>query len=157
MRFATNNVSSIMQVKRRSAKIRKHPRGNKFWRKTSFSVRNENRNENSGQGESVFERDRCHYRVSIVVMQRRNTLDLRRDPVVQGSIGINGPMGIVTCLLFRAQRVSRAPEADTNRLIRSRSARLTNASSKVEILCRRGGRGDTVSVQPHHQGIGYAW
>ena len=25
-----------MQVKRRSAKIRKHPRGNKFWRKTSF-------------------------------------------------------------------------------------------------------------------------
>ena len=25
---------------------------------------------------------------------------------------------------------------------------------KVEILCRRGGRGDTVSVYPHHQGIG---
>ena len=24
----------------------------------------------------------------------------------------------------------------------------------VEILCRRGGRGDTVSVYPHHQGIG---
>ena len=77
-----------------------------------FSIRNENTNENSGQGESVFERNRCHYRVSIVVMQRRNTLDLRRDPVVQGSIGINGRMGFVTCLLFRAQRVSRAPETD---------------------------------------------
>jgi len=24
----------------------------------------------------------------------------------------------------------------------------------VEILCRRGGRGDTVSAYPHHQGIG---
>jgi hypothetical protein len=32
------------------------------------------------------------------------------------------------------------------------SASMTTAL--VEIMCRRGGRGDTVSVYPHHQGIG---
>ena len=28
------------------------------------------------------------------------------------------------------------------------------SAARVEILCKRGGRGDTVSVYPHHQGIG---
>src|SRR6202023_1548079 len=54
-------------------------------------------------------------------------------------------------IVSRSKSEPRSQSRRTNGLIRSRSARLPNASSEVGILCRRAEGG---SLYPHHQGIG---